>query len=75
VTTIVLRLGSKPTHHPGPRSRPQARLRLVLLSLATVILLLGAVIAGVFCYESIGHGLDRGGSAGAGTDVGARPGL
>ena len=68
---IVLRLGSKPTRHPGPRRRPQAGLRLALLSLATVILLLGAVIAGVFCYESIGHGPAHGGSAGAETDVGA----
>lgn len=73
----MLRLGSKPTRHPGPRRRPQAGLRLALLSLATVILLLGAVIAGVFCYESIGHDFSRGGSAGAGsagagTDVGTR---
>jgi hypothetical protein len=53
---MVLRLNSKPTRHPGQRGRSQAGLRLALLSLATVILLLGAVIAGVFCYESIGHG-------------------
>jgi hypothetical protein len=51
----VLRLDGKTTCRPGPR-RPRASLRLALLSLATVILLLGAVIAGVFCYESIGHG-------------------
>ena len=67
----MLRLGSNPTRRPGPRRRPQAGLRLALLSLATVILLLGAVIAGVFCYETIGHGLTHGGSAGAETDVGA----
>jgi hypothetical protein len=67
----VLRLGSNPTRRPGPRRRPQAGLRLALLSLATVILLLGAVIAGVFCYETIGHGLTHGGSAGTETDVGA----
>ena len=70
--TIVLRLGSKPTRRSGPRRGPQAGLRLALLSLATVILLLGAVIAGVFCYESIGHDFTRGGSAGAETGVGAR---
>jgi hypothetical protein len=52
----MLRLGSKPTRRPVPRRRQQAGLRLALLSLAAVILLLGAVIAGVFCYESIGHG-------------------
>jgi hypothetical protein len=56
VITIVLGLGSKPTRRTGPRRRPQAGLRLALLSLATLILLLGAVIAGVFCYEAIGHG-------------------
>ena len=55
----MLRLGGEPAPHPGPRRRPQAGLRLALLSLATVILLLGAAIAGVFCYQSIG----RGGSA------------
>ena len=54
---IVLQLGSKPTRRPGRRGRPQAGLRLALLSLATLILLLGAVIAGVFCYESVGHGV------------------
>jgi hypothetical protein len=53
---IVLRLSSKPTRRPGPRSRPQAGLRLALLSIAAAILLLGAVITGVFCYESTGHG-------------------
>ena len=53
---MVLRLGSTPARRPGPRRRPQAGLRLALLSLATVILLLGAVIAGVFCYESVRHG-------------------
>ena len=69
---IVWRLDSKPTRPPGPRRRPQAGLRLALLSLATVILLLGAVIAGVFCYETIGHGPAHGGSAGTETDAGAR---
>ena len=64
------RLGSKPTRRPGPRGRPPAGLRLALLSLATVILLLGAVIAGVFWYETIGHGSAHGGSAGAGTRLG-----
>jgi len=53
---IVMQLGGRPTRRPGRRGRPQAGLRLALLSLATVILLLGAAIAGVFCYESIGHG-------------------
>jgi hypothetical protein len=67
VMEIVLRPGSKPARHPAPPRRPQAGLRLALLSLATVILLLGAVIAGVFCYESIGHGSAHGGSAGAET--------
>jgi hypothetical protein len=67
----VLPLGSKLTRHSGLPRRPQAGLRLALLSLATVILLVGAVIAGVFCYESIGHGFTRGGSAGAETDLGA----
>jgi len=67
----VLPLGSKLTRHPGLSRRPQAGLRLALLSLATVILLLGAVIAGVFCYESIGHEFIRGGAAGADTDLGA----
>ena len=67
--TIVLRLGGKPTRRPGPPGRPQAGLRLALLSLATVILLLGAMIAGVFCYESIGHGAVHGGPAGAGRTV------
>jgi hypothetical protein len=71
---IVLRLDSNPTRHPGPRRRPQAGLRLALLSLATVILLVGAVMAGVFCYENIGHGPVGGGSAGAGTDVGTHLG-
>jgi hypothetical protein len=71
VITIVLRLVSKPTHRSGPRRCPQAGLRLVLLSLATVILLLGAVIAGVFCYQSIGRDFTRGGSAGAETGAGA----
>jgi len=52
----VLRLGGDPARHPGPRRRPQAGLRIALLSLATVILLLGAAIAGVFCYESMGRG-------------------
>jgi hypothetical protein len=54
---IVLQIGSNPTRRPGRRGRPRAGLRLALLSLATVILLLGAAIAGIFCYESIGHGL------------------
>ena len=45
---IVLQLGSKPTRRPGQQRHPQAGLRLALLSLATAILLLGAVIAGVF---------------------------
>jgi hypothetical protein len=53
---IVLQLGGKPTRRPGRRGRRQAGLRLALLSLATVILLLGAAIVGIFCYESIGHG-------------------
>ena len=57
----MLRLGGEPARHPGSRRRPQAGLRIALLSLATVILLLGAAIAGIFCYESIG----RGGPAGA----------
>ena len=70
----MLLLGSKPTRRPGPRRRPQAGLRLALLSLATVILLLGAVIAGVFCYESIGHGPAHGGSAGAETAAAAHRG-
>jgi hypothetical protein len=70
---IVLRLDSNPTRHPGPRRRPQAGLRLALLSLATVILLLGAAMAGVFGYENIGHGPADGGSVGAGTDAGAHP--
>ena len=65
-------LDSKPTRHPGPRRRPQPGLRLALLSLATVILLLGAVIAGVFCYESIGHVAVHGGSAGAASYVGGQ---
>jgi hypothetical protein len=69
VIKIMLLLGSKPTRRPGPRRRPQAGLRLALLSLATVILLLGAVIAGVFCYETIGHGPTHGTSAGAAADV------
>lgn len=56
VIKIMWRLDSKPTRRPVPRRRPQAGLRLALLSLATVILLLGAVAAGVFCYETIGHG-------------------
>lgn len=67
----MLPLGSKLSRHPGLSRRPQAGLRLALLSLATVILLLGAVIAGVFCYESIGHEFTRGGSARAETDLGA----
>jgi hypothetical protein len=71
VIKIVLRLDSKPTRRPGPRTRPQAGLRLALLSLATVILLVGAVIAGVFCYESIGHVPAHGGSAGAVSGVSA----
>jgi hypothetical protein len=70
VIKIVWRFGSKPTRRPGPGRRPPAGLRLALLSLATVILLLGAVIAGVFCYETIGHVPAHGGSAGAATDVG-----
>ena len=65
----MLRLGSKPTRRPRPRNRQQAGLRLALLSLATVILLLGAMIAGAFCYETIGHGATRGGPAGTGSDV------
>jgi hypothetical protein len=69
----VLRLDGKPTRHPGPRRRPQDGLRLALLSLATVILLLGAVIAGVFCYESIGHGLARGPAHGGGAGAAAPP--
>jgi hypothetical protein len=56
VIKIMWRLDSKPARRPVPRRRPQAGLRLALLSLATVILLLGAVAAGVFCYETIGHG-------------------
>ena len=68
----MLPLASKSSRRPEPPRRPQASLRLALLSLATVILLLGAAIAGVFCYESIGHGATHGGSAGAETDVGAR---
>ena len=67
----MLPLGSKTAQRRGSRPRPQAGLRLALLSLATVILLLGAVIAGVFCYESIGHEFIRGGAAGADTDLGA----
>lgn len=67
----MLPVGSKLTRHPGLSRRPQVGLRLALLSLATVILLLGAVIAGVFCYESIGHEFTRVGSAGAETDLGA----
>ena len=55
---------------PGIRGR--RGLRLALLSLAAVILLLGAAIAGVFCYQNIGHGFTSGGSAGAGAEVGAR---
>lgn len=70
---IVLRLDGKPSRRPGSRRRPQAGLRLALLSIATVILLLGAVIAGVFCYESIGHVPAHGGSAGAASYVGAYP--
>ena len=54
----MLRLDGNPTRHPGPRRLPRVGLRLALLSLATVILLLGAVIAGVFCYQSIGHGYE-----------------
>lgn len=65
----MLRLGSKPTRRPGPPGREQAGLRLALLSLATVILLLGAMIAGVFCYQAIAHGAARGGPAGAGSDA------
>ena len=61
----MLWLGSKPTRRLAPPSRPQAGLRLALLSLATVILLVGAMIAGVFCYEAIGQGAARGGPAGA----------
>ena len=53
---IVLQLSSKPARRPGRRGRTQAGLRLALLSLATVILLLGAAVAGIFCYETIGHG-------------------
>ena len=59
----MLQLGSKPTRRPGRRGRPQAGLRLALLSLATAILLLGAVIAGIFCSESFGHGPTHGSSA------------
>jgi hypothetical protein len=70
VTKIVLRLSSKPTRPRRPQGRPQAGLRLALLSLATVILLLGAVIAGVFCYESTGHGPIHAGSAGVRTGAG-----
>ena len=45
---IVLQLGGKPTRGPGQPRRPQSGLRLALLALATAILLLGAVIAGIF---------------------------
>jgi hypothetical protein len=45
---IVLQLGSKPARRRSQPRHPQAALRLALLSLATAILLLGAVIAGVF---------------------------
>jgi hypothetical protein len=70
VIKIVLPVGSKLTRHPGLSRRPQVGLRLALLSLATVILLLGAVIAGVFCYESTGHGPIHAGSAGVQTGAG-----
>ena len=60
---IMLQLDGKPTRRPGRQGRPQAGLRLALLSLATAILLLGAVIAGIFCYESSGHGPAHGSSA------------
>lgn len=75
VIEIVLRLDSKPARRPGPRTRPPAGLRLALLSLATVILLVGAVIAGVFGYESVAHGPAHvpahGGSVGATSDASA----
>ena len=45
---IVLQLGIQPTRRPGRSRRPPAGLRLALLLLAAAILLLGAVIAGVF---------------------------
>jgi len=60
---IMLQLDGKPTRRPGRQGRPQAGLRLALLSLATAILLLGAVIAGIFCSESFGHGTAHGSSA------------
>lgn len=63
---IVLQLGGQPTRHPGRQGRPQAGLRLALLSLATAILLLGVVIAGIFCNESSGHGPTHGSSAAPG---------
>jgi hypothetical protein len=53
---MVLPLNRQPARQTGPRGRQQAGLRLALLSLAAVILLVGAVIAGVFCYESVRHG-------------------
>lgn len=67
----MLPFGSELTRQPGRPRRPQAGLRLALLSVATVILLLGAVVAGVFCYQSIGRGFTHGGSAGAESDLGA----